>query len=265
MTNERGDLNVTITAEHLSKIAGQLKKYYSSEFDEEIPEWMLVDAITHWLEYQFEGITEDIAEVLSSPQRSEAREFRKILEESMREVRIVEDPVALPEMSSEEAVFTGRRVFSFEKLAAMTAYIAANSKDLYKTKLNKLLFYSDFINYYLNGVSISGSRYVHLPYGPVPDSYESTLQNLALTGMVEIIRGEGFEVIRAKDEPITAVLNNRERETVDWVLETFGKMSAADISEFSHREKAYRFTKAGEHIAYEYAKFLQKLPKPRGR
>ena len=182
----------------------------------------------------------------------------------MREVRIVEYPEAVPEITREEAVFTGQRIFSFEKLAAMTAYIAAHSKDLYKTKLNKLLFYSDFINYYLNGVSISGSRYVHLPYGPVPDSYESTLQNLALSGMVEIIRGQGYEVIRAKDEPITAVLNNRERETIDWVLENFGQMSAADISEFSHREKAYRFTRSGEYIAYEYAKFLQKLPELRG-
>ena len=82
--------------------------------------------------------------------------------------------------------------------------------------------------------------------------------------MIEMIKGQGYEVIRAKDEPITAVLNNRERETIDWVLENFGKMSAADISEFSHREKAYRFTKGGELIAYEYAKFFQKLPTPRG-
>jgi hypothetical protein len=40
-------------------------------------------------------------------------------------------------------------------------------------------------------------------------------------------------------------------------------MSAGKISEYSHREKAYRFTKPGECIAYEYAKFFQKLPTPR--
>jgi uncharacterized phage-associated protein len=258
------DVTLTISADQLSSIAKRLRQFYSLEYSEDLPEWMIIDALTSWLEHRFEAITEDIEEVLSSPQRSESHEFRKYLEESMREVQIVDHPEAIPEISREEAVFTGQRIFSFEKLAAMTAYIAARGKDVYKTKLNKLLFYSDFVNYYLNGVSISGSRYVHLPYGPVPDRYESTLQNLVLTGMVEIIQGRGFEVVRAKDEPITGVLKNKERETLDWVLENFGQMSASDISEFSHQEKAYRFTKAGEFIAYEYAKFFQKLPQPRG-
>ena len=87
---------------------------------------------------------------------------------------------------------------------------------------------------------------------------------LALTGIVQIIRGQSYEVVKAKDEQISSVLTNRERETIDWVLDNFGRMSANEISEYSHREKAYRFTKAGELIAYEYAKFFQKLPQPRG-
>ena len=60
----------------------------------------------------------------------------------------------------------------------MIAHIASSESDIYKTKLNKLLFYSDFINYYLNGTSISGAKYVHLPYGPVPDSYKVRCRNL---------------------------------------------------------------------------------------
>jgi hypothetical protein len=86
-------------------------------------------------------------------------------------------------------VFTGHRVSSFEKLAAMTAYIARHGRHVYKTKLNKLLFYSDFVNYHLNGVSISGARYVHLPFGPVPDRYEQMLRNLELIGTLQIIKG----------------------------------------------------------------------------
>jgi hypothetical protein len=258
MTLQPVDVTLKMPAEQLTKIAARLREYYSAEYQEELPEWMIVDTLVHWLEHRFEAITEDLETVLASPDRPEANEFRKLIEESVRQVEVVTYPEAVAELTREEAAFSGQRVFSFEKLAAMITHIASHGTDIYKTKLNKLLFYSDFINYYLNGTSISGAKYVHLPYGPVPDSYETTLQKLALTGMVQIIRGQSYEVVKAKDEPISAVLSNRERETIDWVLENFGRMSANEISEFSHREKAYRFTKAGEFIAYEYAKFFPK-------
>jgi hypothetical protein len=44
------------------------------------------------------------------------------------------------------------------------------------------------------------------------------------------------------------------------VLQQYGSLSSKAISELSHREKAYRFTKQGEEIAYEYAKFFINLP-----
>jgi len=37
-------------------------------------------------------------------------------------------------------------------------------------------------------------------------------------------------------------------------------MSASQLTEVSHRERAYKDTRAGEEIAYEYAKFIAKLP-----
>jgi hypothetical protein len=55
-------------------------------------------------------------------------------------------------------------------------------------------------------------------------------------------------------------LSPEEIETLDWVLTNYGELSTSAISELSHREKAYKFTKQGEHIAYAYAKFFDKLP-----
>lgn len=40
---------------------------------------------------------------------------------------------------------------------------------IFKTKLNKLLFYADFKNFSQSSVSITGARYAHAHYGPVPD------------------------------------------------------------------------------------------------
>ena len=39
----------------------------------------------------------------------------------------------------------------------------------------KLLNYSDMIFYKENGASISGLRYVHFPYGPVPENFDMLL------------------------------------------------------------------------------------------
>jgi uncharacterized phage-associated protein len=44
------------------------------------------------------------------------------------------------------------------------------------------------------------------------------------------------------------------------VTKAYGDMSASQLTELSHREKAYRNTRTGEEIAYEYAKFFEKLP-----
>ncbi|MEJ7848822.1 MAG: type II toxin-antitoxin system antitoxin SocA domain-containing protein [Pyrinomonadaceae bacterium] len=48
--------------------------------------------------------------------------------------------------------------------------------------------------------------------------------------------------------------------TIDWVLDNYGTLSSSEISDQSHREKAYRFTRPGEKIAYRYAAFFENLP-----
>ena len=55
-------------------------------------------------------------------------------------------------------------------------------------------------------------------------------------------------------------INFTQKKVLDWVSDTYGKMSASEISEFSHLEMAYKFTEPNEPIAYEYGKFFKKLP-----
>lgn len=140
------DVTLTVPAEHITRTARRLREFYSKEYDRDLPEWMIIDALGNWLEHRFEVITEDLEVLLASPERNEAHELRRYLEESMQSVEINVRPEAVPQVSHEEAVFSGNRVFSIEKLAAMAAYISSQGRDIYKTKLNKLLFYSDFIN-----------------------------------------------------------------------------------------------------------------------
>ena len=253
---ERRSVTLSLSREEIEPIAIAVSAHFERESGRIYPDDVVVRAIASWLESRLDAIRDDMPDLLTSPERSETHEFRRHLEESAKRTEAMAQAAAAVQPN----VFSGNRIFSFEKLAAMTAYIASKGKEVYKTKLNKLLFYSDFVNYYLSGRSISGSRYVHLPFGPVPDGYENFLQTFSAAGTIRIEHGPNHEVIMAGQEPVVDKLTNEEIETLDWVLANYGHLSANQISEQSHREKAYRFTRTGEEIAYEYAKLFEKLP-----
>ena len=73
----------------------------------------------------------------------------------------------------------GFKGFDYEKLCAMVLFFASKSTELLKTKLMKLLNYSDMIFYKENGISISGLKYAHRRYGPVPDHFDIILGKMA--------------------------------------------------------------------------------------
>ena len=245
---------VCIDEEQITDAVIKLKEDFAAEFGRDVPTDVISDSVKEWLDRHLDQLSEDLYETLSTPRNDEARELRRIIDDAIGEVPQFK---TAPAGAEEADVFTGHRPFSFEKLAAMAAYIAHRGKNVYKTKLNKLLFYADFIHYRLNGHSISGARYVHLPYGPVPERYDGMLAKLAAVDTIWFEQRGDYQLIKGWNDPIIGVLGNEERETLDWVLERIGSMTSSELTRQSHREKGYRFTKLGEPIAYDYAKFLE--------
>jgi uncharacterized phage-associated protein len=252
----------TITLEvpesRLRPLVTELKESIKADCGTEYSEEAIRESVIDWLHSRVDGLFEEAVERLTSPSYEDAREFARMLEYGS-----IQNKAESVESTATSSVFTGNRPFSLEKMAAMVSYLAAKTSDLYKTKLNKLLFYADFVNYHVYGNSISGSRYVHLPYGPVPDGYEDTLETLNHYGVIEVRRQNSADLVLGGDNPARQFLSEAEQSTLDWVIDRFGHMSASQLTEISHREKAYRFTKTGEEIAYEYAKFFEKLPEKR--
>lgn len=65
--------------------------------------------------------------------------------------------------------------FDEEKFKELVVYIARMCQDdIYfgATKLNKILFFSDFISYRMQGKPITGAEYFALDWGPVPTAYK---------------------------------------------------------------------------------------------
>ena len=203
-----------------------------------------------------------------SPHLVESQRFREILEAPQIVRPPMPEQVAAPMTVPDAAgstVFNGFRNFSPSRLGAMIEHIARSGRDIYKTNLNKLLFYSDMTHYFLHKQGISGATYVNLPYGPVPDQVEQVIDHLAAVGRITkgAVQGLGKNatMIKPGGTPESEILTDEEKQVIDWVLEQYGDLSPTEISDLSHREKAYASTRPGEQIAYEYAKFLENLPK----
>lgn len=155
----------------------------------------------------------------------------------------------------------GFKGFDYEKLCAMVLFFAHKNSGLLKTKLMKLLNYSDMIFYKENGISMSGLKYAHLPYGPVPEHFDMLLGKMSADHIahIEIMYDKGYEkhqVIPECDIPKDS-LSDEEFDVLERIYNKFKDFGSVEISNYSHKEKGYNSTKQGEIISYAYAKDIQ--------
>lgn len=160
--------------------------------------------------------------------------------------------------------FTGYKAPSIDKLNAMVAFIAHDS-NVFKVKMNKLLFYSDFHHFRKYGQSISGTAYQAIPMGPVPHRYGSLFEYGADKGAFEIElikfpQREGEKFISALDSRVLASLSESEMETVKWVKDSLESKKTEELIEISHEEEAWRANKDEQKIIdYNFA-FVLRYP-----
>lgn len=160
------------------------------------------------------------------------------------------------------SIYTGFREFMPSALMEMIVFYAAQPGGVLKTKLNKLLWYADFLHYRRYSVSISGATYVHLPYGPVPDQYELYLSSMYAEGSLlhtekdfgSNIVGENLEAARA---PTLDTLPATAPTVLEATYARFADVSSKEISRISHDEEGYINTQQGEPISYKYAETLK--------
>lgn len=155
----------------------------------------------------------------------------------------------------------GFKGFDYDKFCAMVLFFAHKNGELLKTKLMKLLNYSDMLFYKENGISISGMKYVHFPYGPVPDHFEILLEKMQVDHIahIEITCDNGYErhqIIPERDIPFDE-FSKEELNVLQRVYNKFAHFGSVEISEYSHKEKGYTSTKQGEIISYAYAKEIE--------
>ena len=243
----------------IADVAGDVKRALQAERGEEYDEQLIERLIRGLVAKKLDALEEDIREMFTSPARPEFGELVPALEEHRLDERAeaVVESVELAHEYGDDSVFTGRRAFSKGRLEAMIEYLTSRGHHVYKTSLNKLLFYSDLTNFYLTGQGMSGAVYHNRPFGPVADPASVVLDELVNAGKVNV--SDRTKTLEAASVDGTA-LTDADRKVLDWVAETYGPMSAGRVSEFSHNELAYKHTEPNEPIAYAYAQFFKRLP-----
>jgi putative zinc finger/helix-turn-helix YgiT family protein len=158
------------------------------------------------------------------------------------------------------SILNGNREINIDRLLNVIKRLCFHTT-VYKTKLNKLLFYADFLNFREYGQSITGLCYAHLPYGPVPDQYELIYERLVELDP-RLVKEEDqsldcpADTFRCDDAPETGILSFQEEQILFRVLERFRSFNARDIMRYSHQEEGYQMTQNSEIISYEYARTL---------
>ena len=155
----------------------------------------------------------------------------------------------------------GFKGFDYEKLCGMVLFFSHKKTELLKTKLMKLLNYSDMIFYKENGISMSGLKYAHLPYGPVPEHFDMLLDKMAIDHIahIEVMYDNGYEKHRVIPDCkfLENIFTSEELDVLERIYLKFKDFGSIDISNYSHKEKGYSSTKSGEIISYVYAKDIQ--------
>ena len=156
---------------------------------------------------------------------------------------------------SEKVGMTGSHKFK-----QLILYLAAKSEgdqSFGATKLNKLLFYSDFLAYLTTGSPISGQTYQKLSYGPAPKSLVPVLREMQDEQLcIERERahfGKTQRQVVPLVEPDLSCFTAKEVDIVHEVLSELRHSSASEVSELSHRFIGWQAAAEGEEIPYETA------------
>lgn len=145
----------------------------------------------------------------------------------------------------------------FRELILYVARKCTRDEGFGKTKLNKVLWWSDFQAFARLGEPITGAKYMKLPWGPAPTPLLPVLKDLQDEGAVEVRQraihgGRTQERVRALREPDTSLFSEAELKLVDAVIEALWDKKAVGVSNLSHQKSiGWRLATDREIIPYE--------------
>lgn len=155
------------------------------------------------------------------------------------------------------------------KLKELILYLAdrsATDDRFGAIKLNKLLFYADFLAYVYLGKSITGQEYQVLPKGPAPRRLVPVREDMKATGEIAIRTADyaGYPQHRvvALRDPKIDVFTAEEISLVDEIVASLWGRNGKNVSDMSHKFAGWKLANIGEEIPYCVALVGSREPTP---
>ncbi|HEX4497214.1 MAG TPA: Panacea domain-containing protein [Thermoanaerobaculia bacterium] len=145
-----------------------------------------------------------------------------------------------------------------EKFKELILYIAQQSEGdstVGATKLNKILFFCDFLSYRAYGESITEQSYFKLPFGPAPRALvpmvSELLEEEACVKFSRSRFGLLQETIFARREADLDVFRPRDIALADFVLRSLRDNDATEVTSLSHEFIGWQLAGDREDIPFE--------------
>ena len=134
----------------------------------------------------------------------------------------------------------GYSSLSLPRLKAILLMVLEECGEIFCTKMNKLLFYIDFVSYRQRGMAMSGLAYRAIDFGPVPDRWDRVYSEFNEIQQEPRPIGE-YEgnVLVARATPDTSILSEDEKNIIHAVCTRFKNTTSREISAISHEEPAW--------------------------
>lgn len=142
----------------------------------------------------------------------------------------------------------------FAKLVQYICFRCENPQQLGKTKLNKILWFSDMLTFERTGKPLTGECYVKLQYGPVPRHIDDAIEDLKSDGKLSVRLPEQTydpTLFFAIEAPDISDFTAEEVSLVDRIIDVITRNhTATSISRATH-DDIYELAEMGEEIPYE--------------
>jgi len=147
-----------------------------------------------------------------------------------------------------------------QKLKELILYISRLSEgDRFfgAVKLNKLLFYIDFLAYRSFGKAVTWQEYQALPQGPAPRRLVPVMEQMQDSGELVIRQEKMYRYVQKRPialrEADTGRFSGEEIDFVRDVIDRFRNMTATQISDTSHQFLGWDLAELNETIPYSVA------------
>ena len=155
----------------------------------------------------------------------------------------------------------GYAQLSLNRLKNIMLYILNRCDEVWCTKMNKLLFYTDFMSYRERGMAMTGLSYRAIDFGPVPERWDRVY--IEFPEVRQELRQVGDfvgSVLIASAEAANTMFTDAELKVLDAICTHFGKITSREISRISHDEDAWlNHHEKHEHIPFDDAYMIKAI------